>query len=90
MNKQRRQAFERIAAAMRAAVLIVEDELDTLRGLHEEEQDAMESMPENLHGGERYAKMEEICDTMDGAIDEISTAAGSITEALELIEGEIA
>lgn len=90
MNKQRRQAFERIAAAMREAITIVEDELDNLRGLHGEECDAMESMPENLHGSERYSKMEEICDTMDGAIDEISTASCSITEALELIEGEIA
>lgn len=45
------------------------------------EEDALDNMPENLYGSERYEKMEAVVDLLNDASDCIDAAIDKITEA---------
>ncbi len=75
MNKDRRQ---KIRNAM--------SELDKVSRMvysaSNEEQDAMDNMPENLQGSFRYSDMEEAVGNMESAIEHIDAALDCLSEAI--------
>ena len=51
--------------------------------LCDEEQDYLDSIPENLQGGERYEKSEEAVSALEGAVDCLDEAIDNIDIAIE-------
>lgn len=50
--------------------------------VRDQESDAMDNIPENLQGSERYEKMENAVDKLDSALEDIEGAQESIDEAV--------
>lgn len=74
MNKQRRNKLSEAITHLDSALQIISD-------VRDDEQDALDNIPENLQTSDRYLEMEEAVDTMDETIDEI----GNISERLREI-----
>lgn len=64
MNAQRRK---------RLAALDVQSVHDSLESLRDEEQEALDAMPESLQQGERGEKMSAIIDALDEAISGLAS-----------------
>jgi len=73
MNKARR-------AALNAIVNGITELKDALENVHDDEETAMDNMPESLQETERYEIMEEAVDAMSDAID-------ALDEAIDALEG---
>ena len=74
MNDKRRQLLHRAVNSLDVAELLVAQALD-------EEQDALDSMPENLEASERYEKMETAVELLEEVIENIGAARSEIDEA---------
>lgn len=75
MNKHRRSSI-RIAAGY------LDMAIDLVRDARDEEQYALDNMPENLQSSERYEAMEEAIDHLEDAISSIDEATGHIDRAI--------
>ena len=73
MNKSRRTKISNAVSKLMEAGEIIDSVLD-------EEQDAMDNIPENFQESERYSEMED-------AVDILSEAADQINEAIESLSG---
>lgn len=71
MNKQRRKVLDKLSR------MIEEIKID-LENVADEEQEAIDCIPENLQGSERYEQMEE-------AVDNLCSAAQCLEEAMDYI-----
>ena len=76
MNKQRRERLGQAQIHLEAAKDIVQD-------VRCEEEEALDNMPENLSGSERYCRMEDAISDLDDAISSIEDASNSIESAME-------
>ena len=74
MNTTRRKALEDITEKL-------EDTKPDLEFLRDEEQDYIDNMPDNLHGGDKYEAAEQAVSNLDDAINSIEEAIASIIEA---------
>lgn len=74
MNKIRRKQL----AAIQSKIAELQELLEEL---HDEEQEAIDNMPESLWGSDRYEAMEEAASNIELAIDELGYAADYIEEA---------
>jgi hypothetical protein len=75
MNKIRRELLRGLIGRLS----IVSEELEDLR---DGEQEALDNMPENLEGSDRYSLMEDAVDFMDSALDSISAAMDDMNAVL--------
>ena len=73
MNNTRRSRLRQAADHLETAKQIVS-------GVCDEEQDAMDNMPENLQGSDRYSDMENAVSMMEDAVDGIDTALSSLSD----------
>ena len=73
MNNTRRTRLRQAADHLETAKQIVSD-------VCEEEQDAMDNMPENLQGSDRYSDMEDAVSLMEEAVDGIDAALTAISD----------
>ena len=71
MNKQRRSKLSEAIVHLDSALQIISD-------VRDDEQDALDNMPENLQSSDRYSEMENAVDTTDEAIDEIEDISESL------------
>ena len=76
MNKVRR-------AALAAIMERLEEVKADLEMVLEEEQEAMDNVPESLWGSERYERMEEAVSNMEDAVSGLEDAISSIETAAE-------
>ena len=67
MNNTRRKEISKISS-------ILEDAKLRLSVVIDEEQEALDNMPENLQGSERGCESEEALDSMNDALDSIDSA----------------
>lgn len=74
MNKQRRIRLREAGSYLARAIQLVSRVKD-------EEQDALDNIPENLQNSERYTNMEDAIDKLEEAIDNMEQAAESIDNA---------
>lgn len=75
MNKQRRKALQKI-------VDILIEQNDILEAVKDEEQDAMDNVPESLQESEKYEAMEEAVDSMDDAMSNLQDIIESLSEII--------
>ena len=75
MNKPRRKAIASIMEKMEELY----SELESVQG---EEQEALDSIPENLIGSERYEAMETAISTLEDALSYLEQAKDSLEEIL--------
>ena len=76
MNSARRDRLRTARDMLEAAKQTVDMALD-------EEQDALDGMPENLEYSERYCKMEDAVDALSSASESIEEAIGLIGDAIQ-------
>lgn len=62
MNKARRDALTRVCNSLGGLQ-------EAVSAVRDEEEEAMENMPESLRGSERYEQMEEAAGVLEGAND---------------------
>ena len=93
MNKQRRQAIRTLIKMLRAPNPDRETILDELRDLLYEEEDVRDNYPESLQESDAYNIMEESCDYLEEAIDELESMEEedddfeSVVDILSSIDG---
>ena len=71
MNAKRRKALGAIITKLDALEILRQEIQEQLEEIMDEEQDALDNMPESLQEGERGQQMQEYIDTMDGVNDEL-------------------
>ena len=71
MNKQRRQTIRTLIRQLRAPNPDREAILEELRDLLYEEEDVRDNYPESLQDTDAYNTMDESCDYLEEAIDEL-------------------
>ena len=74
MNQKRRDILRRAREMLRAAHGLVET-------VEDQELDAMQNLPENLQGSERYDKMEDAVSNIQDAESHIESALDKLAEA---------
>ena len=74
MNKQRRAKLSNVCEMLRTALGIVSD-------VRDDEQDAIDNLPENLQESERCTAMEDAVDELEEAIDNIESAIECVNRA---------
>ena len=75
MNQRRRALLRSAQEHLEKAETIIQMAVD-------QEQDAMDSLPENLQGSEQYEKMESAVDSLEAALDHINDAKESLEDAV--------
>lgn len=73
MNRERR-------ARLRQAVEFFSRGTEVLEDVLADEEAALDSIPENLQGSERYATLEENVETLSQAIDDANELAESVSD----------
>lgn len=76
MNAKRRKLLTKV-------IFYVDSALSLLDEARDYEQDALDSIPENLQDGELYEKIEQAIENLDSAIDSLSDGEASIRNAME-------
>lgn len=74
INAKRREMLKRAVSMLKTASATVSSAIDA-------EEDALDNIPENLQGSERYEKMEESIDLLNDASECIDAAIEKIGEA---------
>ena len=76
MNNDRRKRIEKVQETL--AELLAE-----IEALRDEEQEALENLPESLQETERGERMQTAADALDDAYTNLDSVNDSLTEALE-------
>ena len=76
MNKARRRSIDRIQAQLL-------DLIEELRAIHEEEQDAIDNIPESLLESDRAQRMQEGADLLETQLDTLEEVAGELQSIVE-------
>lgn len=76
MNKARRKMIEEVIAGL-------EDLIGQAEAIRDEEQEALENIPESLRGSERYEQSEAAVSALEDAISSMEEASCSIEESME-------
>lgn len=75
MNEKRRERLRDAVRMLTSVAAVVEAVCDN-------EQDAMDNIPENLQATERFERMEDAVDSLNDALEKIEDAKGHIQSAL--------
>lgn len=65
------------------ALPLLDRVFDIVNNVCDEEQDALDNIPENLQSGSRYEKIEEAISFLEDAMDEIEGAVSNLQEAIK-------
>jgi hypothetical protein len=66
----------------RSVVERLQDISVSIEAILDDEQDALDNMPENLEGSERYSRMEDAVDFLDSAMDLVVSAIDELNNAV--------
>lgn len=77
MNNRRRTQI------LTNAIPLLDRVFDIVNNVCDEEQDALDNIPENLQSGSRYEKIEEAISFLEDAMDEIEGAVSNLQEAIK-------
>ncbi len=89
MNKPRRAALKLVMTQLEEIKTMIEQAAEDLEAIRDEEQEALENMPESLQEGERGQAMQEYIDAMEGVMDELTEfdVDGLYEQIEEIVEG---
>ena len=76
MNNIRRKNLQRVIDRLEELKSAIED-------LHDEEEEYLDRIPDNLQGSERYEKAESACSELEDAISYLEDTINSIEAAIE-------
>lgn len=76
MNKSKREKLQRAKQMLSGA-------LDIVEAIKDAEADALDNIPENLQGSDRFADMENAVDNLEQASENITDAIDNIGEAIK-------
>ena len=65
------------------ALPLLDRVFDIVNNVCDEEQDALDNIPENLQSGSRYEEIEEAISFLEDAMDEIEGAVSNLQEAIK-------
>jgi flagellar biosynthesis chaperone FliJ len=83
VNKQRRNAIDKLTTTIADLMTKMEDARDELETLKDEEQEYYDNMPESLQGGEKGERAVEVCDLLDSALSNFDSMRNEIEEAIQ-------
>lgn len=83
MNNQRRKVINELFDKVCDVRSQLEEIQMTLSDIRDEEQEAMDCIPENLQGSERYEQAEEAVDNLDNAVYGLDDVISSLNEVLD-------
>lgn len=86
MNRKRRARISATKSEIQKlteALKVLESEVEEIG---QEEQDCLDSIPENLQNSDRYFESEDICDNLDTAVDNLSEVIELLEETETLLE----
>jgi hypothetical protein len=66
----------------RSVVERLQDISVSIEAILDDEQDALDNMPENLEGSERYSRMEDAVDFLESAMDLVVSAIDELNNAV--------
>lgn len=75
MNKQRRNELDQIRSQLDQVLI-------DLEAVRDDEENCRDSIPENLHGTERYAISDEACIFLDEAVSELSATIDALDQII--------
>lgn len=93
MNNKRRKTIREIIQSLRSKSLDREGAVDALQDLLYEEEDVRDNYPESLQDTDAYSVMDESCDYLEEAIDELNNMDeddsdyDSVIDILQNIDG---
>lgn len=89
MNKIRRKTLAQIVAKLEELESLRQEIQEMLEEVKDEEEVALDNMPESLQEGERGQQMQEYIDTMDGVVIdlELMDLDGMADQFREIMEG---
>lgn len=91
MNNVRRKALRKVLDSISDVRFMLDEELKSaLEELRDEEQEALDNMPENLEGTERYESIENALELLESAYENLDNAVCTLEEAEDNIEEAIA
>lgn len=76
MNKARRGKIKKVIAVLEEQKAYIEEIL-------EEEQEALENLPENLQGSQNHDELYHDCDWLRDTYESLETAIDSLTECID-------
>lgn len=76
MNKIRRKNLQRVIDRLEELKSAIED-------LHDEEEEYLDRIPDNLQGSARYEKAENACSELEDAVSSLEDTISSIEAAIE-------
>ena len=86
MNRDRRRKIGRIIKALETTIQNCEDIYNNLDETRDEEEEALDAMPDNLRETERAQVCEEAIDALETAVDMVASAQEKLEEAKEVLE----
>lgn len=72
MNRQRRAALKLVMGQLEEIKALIGQAAEDLGAIKDEEQEALDNMPESLQEAERGQAMQEYIDTMDSVLDSLT------------------
>lgn len=83
MNNQRRKAIDALSTRIDDLKTALELIREDANNIWDEEQEALDCIPENLQGSERYEKTEEAISNLEDAVLGMDDVIGSLEDILD-------
>ena len=86
MNAVRRRTITKLIVRLNALLGEMDDLLSDIDNVREEENEALNNMPESLMETDRYAQIEAAADNLEEAYDTFSDMKGSLEDVVNCLE----
>ena len=86
MNNKRRKELNKALEILNSFADKIYDAKDIIETCRDEEEQYRDSIPENLHGSDRYASSDEACDRLNDAYDYLEEVEEKIDEIISNVE----
>lgn len=87
MNNARRKEIKATIQHLKELVETTSVEFDNIKSeiesIQEDEQQALDNMPESLEGSERYSAIEDALENLQSALDSVDEADSAFTEVVD-------
>lgn len=85
MNKERRKALEKAIDVLTAAQEKLDYAKEIIDGVKDEEEEALDALPDGIRDGERGEAMQDNIDSLDEVASEIEIASDSVSEQIDVM-----
>ena len=86
MNKERRKQLAEAVSVLNDAQQKLDYAKEIIDGVHDEEEDAMDALPDGIRDGERGEAMQENIDDLENVSSELETLSDSVQEQIDAVQ----